>query len=152
MRVLRCRPALPGHPRMEKRSSAHSFAAPPAEIRYLRRRSMPRGARSAAHTRIAWNPPRRRHRQIRSREGERRPPSYRIWAGTEHRRRCYHGDGRRLSVEKRGERRKRERREEKDEREEGEGLTGGSHCHMASTSAKPPTKTTGWLKMNGFKS
>jgi hypothetical protein len=43
-----------------------------------------------------------------------------------------------------------ERREETKKREKM--LTCGSYCQVASTSAKPPTKTTGWPKINDFKS
>lgn len=53
--------------------------------------SMPRVAGSTAHTRITCNPPRRRHRQIRSREEERRPHICWIWPGIESRHHCYHG-------------------------------------------------------------
>jgi hypothetical protein len=48
-----------------------------------------------------------------------------------------------------------ERREEgRKERERGERgwLTSGPHCHAASTSAKPVTKTAGWPNMNDFDS
>jgi hypothetical protein len=56
-----------------------------------------------------------------------------------------------------GGRRRGERREigEKKEKERGEErgvLTGGPHCHLVSTSAKPATKTIRWSKTNGFKS
>jgi len=42
---------------------------------------------------------------------------------------------------------------ERKRREEGEeGLTGGSHRHVASNSAKLPSKTARWPNMNGFES
>ena len=45
-----------------------------------------------------------------------------------------------------------ERRGRGREKEERGGLTGGSHRHVASNSAKLPSKTARWPNMNGFKS
>jgi hypothetical protein len=48
------------------------------------------------------------------------------------------------------------RRERREKREEGEGRRDGddmwAHRHVAATSPKPPCKTAGWQKTNGFKS
>jgi len=38
------------------------------------------------------------------------------------------------------------------EKKESEGLTGGPHRHVASTSAKPQSKPLGWLNVTGFES
>ena len=46
-----------------------------------------------------------------------------------------------------------ERKRETEKRERvGVALTSGPHLHVASTSAKPPCKTAGWPKVNGFDS
>ena len=46
-----------------------------------------------------------------------------------------------------------ERKRETKKRERvGVALTSGPHLHVASTSAKPPCKTAGWPKVNGFDS
>jgi len=50
-------------------------------------------------------------------------------------------------------REERKRETEKRERERvGVALTSGPHLRVASTSAKPPCKTAGWPKVNGFDS
>jgi len=53
-----------------------------------------------------------------------------------------------------GEERERAGKKERNkrERERKIKLTCGPHHHVASTSAKPLTKTVRWLKMNGFES
>jgi hypothetical protein len=51
-----------------------------------------------------------------------------------------------------GERREIGEKKEKERGEERGVLTGGPHRHLASTSAKPATKTIRWSKTNGFKS
>jgi hypothetical protein len=46
-----------------------------------------------------------------------------------------------------------ERKRETEKRERvGVALTSGPHLHVAFTSAKPPCKTAGWPKVNGFDS
>jgi hypothetical protein len=54
--------------------------------------------------------------------------------------------------QRRGERREIGEKKEKERGEESGVLTCGPHCHLASTSAKPATKTIRWSKWNGFKS
>jgi hypothetical protein len=54
--------------------------------------------------------------------------------------------------QRRGERREIGENKEKERGEERGVLTSGPHCHLASTSAKPATKTIRWSKTNGFKS
>jgi hypothetical protein len=54
--------------------------------------------------------------------------------------------------QRRGERREIGENKEKERGEERGVLTSGPHCHLASTSAKPDTKTIRWSKTNGFKS
>jgi len=46
----------------------------------------------------------------------------------------------------------REERKRKERKRVGVALTSGPHLHVASTSAKPPCKTAGWPKVNGFDS
>jgi hypothetical protein len=41
---------------------------------------------------------------------------------------------------------------ERGEEENRRGTDMWAHHHVAATSAKPPCKTTGWTKVNGFKS